>query len=132
MGSAFRKMWNLSRKISLDDYKILSFKTTRIKNIYFLLMSLLFLKHSSHTVLPNGTALPHKTHLLCSTLLKPTTISWFFVIHLKIRLSLWTLTILFPQLVNTVRKWKVQQAYKMFCLNKIRAILFTNYAKILK
>ena len=28
-------MWNLPRKISLDDYKILSFKTTQIKKYLF-------------------------------------------------------------------------------------------------
>jgi len=35
MGSVFRKMWNLPGKISLDDYKILSFEIPRIKKYLF-------------------------------------------------------------------------------------------------
>ena len=64
------------------------------KIVYFLLMYFCFLncsKHTSQIVLPKGTGLPQIVHLLYFTFLKPTTISWFLVIHLNINLSRWIL-----------------------------------------
>ena len=71
---------------------------------YFLLMSLSFLKHSSHRVLPHGILLPHALHLPCFTRLKPITISWSLVIHLNISLLLWILVfILSPRNMQHLR-----------------------------
>jgi len=73
----------LNRWIKIVKQKI-------VFSYYFLLISLSFWKHSSHIVLPKGILFPHTLHLPYFTLLKPTTISWFLVIHLNNRLSLCT------------------------------------------